>query len=79
MITTKYDGVKLNENKGVYELVATSCKGDKEYDKWATYQIGKDKHAEKDWPVKVVLGDMLMAKATLAFLYKEIAGEDIPF
>jgi hypothetical protein len=72
-------GVILEEYKGEIALVATREGNDgKHYKQYATYQMGKDKHAEKDWPVRVSLGNTATAIATLRMLLAELGGKDEP-
>jgi hypothetical protein len=78
MNTTDKDGIVVEEYKGVYSLISTRAGSDgKQYKQYATYQTGKDKHADKDWPVKVVIGDKETAIKTIAAIYKELTGETI--
>ena len=71
------DGVRLDEYKVGYSLVSLREGADgKGREQWATYQLGKDKHAEKDWPVKVALGsDKETAIGVLKTLLAEL-GDD---
>jgi hypothetical protein len=81
ILTTDKDGVRLAEYKGVYSLTSIRIGGDgKMYEQWATYQTGKNKHAEKDWPVKVTLGEKDVALGALKAAIAEIGGEsEAPF
>lgn len=56
--TTDKAGIKVENNDRGVSLIALRKGSDgKFYDQWATYQMGKDKHADKDWPVKVIAGN----------------------
>ena len=76
--TTEKDGVILEEYKGVYSLISTRVGSDgKQYKQYATYQTGKDKHAPKDWPVKVVIGDKAKAIEVCMYIYNELTGKNL--
>lgn len=71
-------GIKLEEYKGSYTLVAHQENNGKYWASWAKYKKGKDDYMDKDWPVKVTLGDKATAVGALKMLLKEL-GEDSPF
>lgn len=73
------NGIKLEEYQGNFSLTSQREKDGNFYGQWATYQIGKDKHAEKDWPVKVALGDRETAIGVLQMLLAELQNQDVPF
>ena len=74
--TTDKDGVSLEEYKDTYSLISTRAGSDgKQYKQYATYQIGRDKHAEKDWPVKVTLGDRAQVVAVARWLLAEMGAD----
>jgi hypothetical protein len=79
--TTKYDGAKIEEYKGTYSIAALRVNNDKNYPVWAKYRKSKDAYQEKDWPVKIVLGDKEKAVAVLKTIIMEIesGSSDIPF
>jgi hypothetical protein len=72
------DGIRLDEYNGGYSLVSLREGTDGKFrEQWATYQLGKDKHAEKDWPVKVPLGsDRETAIGVLRTLLAELGAGD---
>lgn len=75
IITTgEKSGVKIEEYQGVYSLASQNKSDDKFYPVWAKYKKGKDAYQDKDWPVKVILGDKETAKGVLRMLFKEIDG-----
>ena len=77
--TTDYDGVRLSEYNGKFSIEALKAsKDDKFYPIWAKYRNGKDSYQEKDWPVKVVLGDEEKAKTTLLKMLAELGEADVP-
>ena len=51
------------------------------YKEWAKYKVGKDKYADKDWPVKVNIGNRDKAIEVLESILAEIrgGGNDEPF
>ncbi len=61
----KYEGVKLEEYKGAYSLLAMKGADGTYYPMWAKYRKGKDAYQDKDWPVKVNLGNRTEAIAAL--------------
>ncbi len=64
--TTKYDGLKLEEYKGAYSLLALRVNPDGDYwPVWAIYRKGKESYQDKAWPVKVNLGNRTEAIAAL--------------
>lgn len=73
--------IELEEYKGTYSLAACYEGSDGTVRKeWALRQTGRDKHADKDTPVKVVLGDAQTAVAALKQIIKQIeGGADVPF
>ena len=83
--TGEKDGIILEEYKGNYSLISMREGSDgKFWKQYATYQTGKDKHAEKDWPVKVALGSKETAIAAVKTILKELGGsaggdDDVPF
>lgn len=67
--TTDKDGLILEEYNGKYSLISARVGNDgKLYKQFATYQIGRDKHADKDWPVKISLGDPSEAREVVLWL-----------
>jgi hypothetical protein len=72
--TGKNSGVKLESYKDVYSLSAQNENKGKYWPVWAKYKKGKDGYQDKDWPVKITLGNKEMAIATLTMLLKEISG-----
>jgi len=85
--TRNGNGIILEEYKGNYSLSSMREGQDGVFRaQWATYQLGKDKHADKDWPVKVNLGDRATAIGALKMLLAELeenaangADGDAPF
>ena len=76
--TTDYDGVRLSEYNGKYSIEALKASKDgKFYSIWAKYRNGKDSYQEKNWPVKVILGDREKAKTTLLKMIAEIGESDV--
>lgn len=70
--TSGKHGVKLEEYKGEYQVVAY-------YDgfsQWAKFRVGKTIYTEKDRPVKIQLGNKETAIKVLQRLINEI---DVPF
>ena len=73
--TTDKDAIEISEYNGVYSLISKRIGQDgKAYQQWATYQTGKDKHADKDWPVKVTIGNREEALKALQDAYQFIKG-----
>ena len=73
------NGVLMEEYKGEISLISTrEGTNGVQYKQYATYQMGKDKHADKDWPVKVSLGDRKTAIGVLQMLLKELSGTPAP-
>jgi len=72
LISTQYDGAKLQKYKGIFELVAIKAGRDKNYPVWAKYKKNKDEYQQKDFPVKVVLGDKQTAITNLKALISAI-------
>lgn len=69
--------IELEEYKGVYSLAACYEGNDGEVRKeWACKQIGRDRHAEKDTPVKVTIGDRATAIAVCCKILKELTGNE---
>ncbi len=80
MTNEKYgDGFKLDEYKGVYSISSVQKgKDGKEYQRWATIEIGADKRQQKI-PLAVKLGDKDMAVEALRAMLNELIGtEPIP-
>jgi hypothetical protein len=80
--TGEKSGVKVEEYKGIYSLSAQQENNGKFWAQWAKYRKGKDGYQDKDWPIKVTLGDKETAAATLKMVYAEIMGVpigDVPF
>lgn len=75
----KYEGVKMEEYKGAYSLLAMKGSDGTYYPMWAKYRKGKDAYQDKDWPVKVSLGDKESAIAILKTLLIELGADDVPF
>ena len=70
-------GVEMQEYKGEFSLISVREGQDgKFYQQWARYRMGKEKYADKDWPIKVSLGDRATAAAVLQLLLKQVLGED---
>jgi hypothetical protein len=66
-------GIELEEYKGTYSLAATFEGMDGKVRKeWALRQVGRDKHADKDTPIKVVLGDRAKAIEVCHTILKEL-------
>jgi hypothetical protein len=76
--TGEKSGVKLEDYKGFYSLTAQSENNGKYWPVWAKYKKGKDGYMDKDWPVRVVLGDRKTAIGVLQMVLREL-GEDTPF
>lgn len=82
-LTGEKDGVAVEEYNGKWSLVAMY----NGYKQWAKYKIGKEKYGEKDFPVKVTLGNKDKAIEILTAILAEIRGdgsqpedpEDVPF
>jgi hypothetical protein len=72
--TGKNSGVKLESYKDVYSLSAQNENNGKYWPIWAKYKKGKDGYQDKDWPVKITLGNKETAIATLTMILKEISG-----
>jgi hypothetical protein len=68
-------GIKLEEYNGVYSLSAYQENKGKFWAVWAKYHKGSD-YQEKDWPVKVTLGDRATAEGVLLMILKEITGDE---
>jgi hypothetical protein len=79
--TDEFNGVRLTEYNGKYSIAALRVNNDKNYPVWAKYRKSKDAYQEKDWPVKIVLGDKEKAVAVLKTMIMEIesGSSDIPF
>lgn len=76
-LTTDKDGIELQEHKGIWSLSSMRTGQDgKLYAQWAMYQTGRDKHASKDWPVKVILGDRAKAIEACLWVLKGLTGAD---
>jgi hypothetical protein len=74
--TGEKSGIKLEEYKGSYTLTAQHFNDGKYWETWAKYKKGKDSYMDKDWPVKVVLGEKVLAASALLMVLKEITGKD---
>jgi hypothetical protein len=72
--TAKDTGIKLDVYNGVYSLTAQRENQGKFWPVWAKFKKGKEAYQDKDWPVKVTLGDKETAKGVLRMLFKEIDG-----
>ena len=67
-------GIEIELYNGVYSLAALYKGTDGLLRKeWALRQIGRDKHAEKDTPIKVVIGDAAMALKVADAIYDHFA------
>ena len=73
--TTDFDGIKLSEYQGKYSIEALRAKDEKFFPVWAKYQKGRDEFQEKNWPVKVVLGDKESAIVTLKTMLDELEAQ----
>lgn len=75
------NGLKLEEYQGTYSLTSQREGTDgKFYAQWAKYHKSKTEYQEKDWPIKVNLGNKETAIGVLKMLLKEMGAEqDIPF
>ena len=65
-------GIKLEEYQGTFSLSAQKESNGEYYVQWAKFKTGKDTYADKDWPVKVTLGDRATAIGVLQMLLKEL-------
>ncbi len=76
-------GIELQEYKGKYSLISCREANGTMYQQWARYRVGKDKLADKEWPVKVVLGNIKQARQALSQLLDQLCDdkedEDFPF
>lgn len=78
--TGEKTGLKVEEYKGIISLSAQREGNGKYWAEWAKYRKGKDAYQEKDWPVKVSLGDKETALKALRDIYAVIEpGQDVPF
>lgn len=68
--TGEKSGIKMEEYNGVFSLVAMN----NGYQTWAKFKKNKTDYMEKDWPVKVILGDKQSALAALTLLIGQISG-----
>ena len=73
--TNSHEGIKLEEYKGAYSLSAQRDNNGKYWPIWAKYRKGRDEYQEKDWPVKVTLGDRATAIGALKMIMAEIEGK----
>jgi hypothetical protein len=86
------NSVELEEYQGTYSLASLRQGTDgKDYKKqWAKYRAGRDKYQDKDWPVKVTIGDRYAAIALCQSILAELSGnvpnegrnrtdDDVPF
>jgi hypothetical protein len=78
MLVDDVAGFKIEEYNGKFSLVAIRESNGKQYATWAKYKLGKDKYAEKDWPVKIELGDKEAAIKAAQFILEKM-GVDCPF
>ena len=80
-LTGEKDGIAVEEYNGKWSIIAMH----NGYKEWAKYKVGKDKYADKDWPVKVNIGNRDKAIEVLELILAEIRGgdspdgEDVPF
>ncbi len=81
-----YDGIKLDEYNGKYSLLFCRVKKDGSYEsQWAKYSKRKGDYQDKDWPIKVPLGDKKTAIGALEMILSYLRGEkslskdDVPF
>jgi len=75
--TTGKAFIELEEYKGTYSLAACYEGNDGVVRKeWALKQVGRDKHAEKDTPIKVTIGDKATAISVCCQLLKELTGSE---
>ena len=68
------NGFELDEYDGKFSLMPTR----KGYKQWAKYRKGKDEYQEKDWPVKVILGDREQAIRVCKEILQQLES-DVPF
>lgn len=72
-------GVELTEYKGEFGLTATyESKDGKHYQQWGKRKVSKTEYAEKDTPIKVILGDRKTAIGVLQMLITELGGSQEP-
>lgn len=70
-------GVELTEYKGELSLVSLYEGSDGKFRKqWVKFHKGKNDYQEKDWPLKISLGDRKTAAVVLQVLLKQVLGED---
>ena len=77
-------GLKLEQYNGTYSLAEQRENNGKMWPQWAKYKKNKDEYMDKDWPIKVTLGDTQTSEIVLLTLLQEITGkkyveQDVPF
>jgi hypothetical protein len=73
-VTGEKDAVRVEEYNGQLSLLSMY----NGYPQFAKYRVGKDKYADKDWPIKVKLGNKERAIATLQTILMDLqAGEGV--
>lgn len=68
------NGFEFEEYDGKWSLMPTR----KGYKQWAKYRKGKDEYQEKDWPVKVTLGNREQAIRVCKKILQQLES-DVPF
>jgi hypothetical protein len=72
------DRVELDEYKGEYSISPARMGQDgKFYKQWAKYCKGKDTYQERNWPVKVSLGDRSSAIALCRAILEDLGTNDV--
>jgi hypothetical protein len=80
-LTGEKDGIAVEEYNGKWSIIAMH----NGYKEWAKYRVGKEKYADKDWTVKVNIGNRDKAIEVLTAILAEIRGvegadgDDAPF
>jgi len=76
---SQYDAVELQEYQGNYSLIACAI-GKKDpptyYPRWALYRKKRDEYQEKDWPVKVSIGNKEQAVLLCLAVLSELTGKE---
>ncbi|MFA5307726.1 MAG: hypothetical protein WC365_09815, partial [Candidatus Babeliales bacterium] len=70
--TGEKSGIKVEEYNGIISLSAQREGNGKYWGEWAKYKKGKNEYQEKDWPIKVILGDKETALKALREIYAVI-------
>ena len=68
------NGIELSEYNGTFSLISCRESNGTMYQQWAKYRVAKDKFADKEWPVKVTLGDKKEAISALTELLQMLGG-----